>query len=142
MALTRQELPRGLGSLIQEPDALLAGAPNTNARVFVNADRTVTMELDLAVDASDAAAMSDYSAYRSAASTQVPHQTATSMPIIGSQADEFVGTTNNSRNVVAISFVVSRVICVIIYASTTAIDRTTIEAAGLGQAVKIRSANL
>ena len=142
VALTRQELPTELGPLIQEPDALLGGVANTNARVFVDAGRTVTMELDVAVDTSAAAAMSDYSAYRSAASAQVPHQAATSTPVIGSQADEFVGTTNNGRNVVTISFLVSRVICVIIYASTSAIDRTTIEAAGLSQAVKVRSANL
>jgi hypothetical protein len=142
VALTRQELPPGLGSLFQEPDQLLAGAANTNARVFFNTDRTATMEVDLAVDTTAAAATSDYPAYRSAASRQVPHQTATSMPIIGSQSDEFVGTTNNGRNVVSISFLLSRVICVITYASTSAIDRTTIESAGLGQAVKIRSAKL
>lgn len=142
VALTREELPPGLGPLFQEPDQLLAGAPNTNARVFFNGDRTATMEVDLAVDSSAANATSDYPAYRSAASRQVPHQTATSMPVIGSQSDEFVGTTNNGRNVVSISFMLNRVICVITYAATNAIDRTTIESAGLGQAVKIRSAKL
>ncbi|HSP65336.1 MAG TPA: hypothetical protein VLO10_04015 [Candidatus Deferrimicrobium sp.] len=130
-----------LGLLTQEPDALLAGVPNTNARVFINRDRTTTIELDIAVDATTTAAAADYPAYRSAASRQVPHQTSSSSPSIGTQTDEFVGSTNNGRNVVAISFVLARVICVLTYASSQPVDRTTVEVMALTQAAKIRSAN-
>ncbi len=142
VALGYRDLPSALPSMSQVGDGLLGSTPNTDARVFGTSDNRTRMEVDLALDTGAGAASADYAPYNSAAAKQVATQTTTSTPSIGSQANEYVGTDNSGRNIVAIAFVQGSVLCVVTYVSTSAADAAAVESVATAQAQKISAANL
>jgi hypothetical protein len=138
--LTGGELPDA--SLSQISDGLLGGTPNTDARVFANATRTVTVEIDLAVDTGASAAQADYAAYTAAASKQITTQSSTKPLAMGTKAVEYVGVGSRGQNVVSIALLENTAICVVTYESASAPDPSEAEAITLAQAAKIQSAGL
>ena len=141
-ALTIGELPSSvtasLGVVSQVSDNELGGAATTDRRVFANADTSVSVELDLAIDPPASEATSDYPAYRQSASAYVAVHTGQSKPAIGSQADEFIGTRANGQHVVAITFVQGVTVVMVLMDTTAAIIYPVLcEAIARAQAQKL-----
>ncbi len=135
--LTSGELPGA--PLTQISDGLLGGTPNTESRVFANTDRSVTMEIDLAIDTSTAAAATDFDSYASAAAKQAGTNPTSKTLAMGTKATEYVGVGSRGQNVVSIALLENTVICVVTYDSTTAADPSTVEAVAQAQAQKLQS---
>jgi hypothetical protein len=137
------DLPSAVAGFTQVSDGLLGSTPGTDARVFANGDNSTRIEVDVAVDISSTTADDDYAAYNAAAAKQVPTQTDSSTPTIGSMANEYAGTDANSHSVVSLAFVQGSVLCVVtMVSSSTAVDRAVVEATATKQAQKIGAANL
>jgi hypothetical protein len=117
------------GGATQKSDGLLGGTPNTDSRVFGNADNTLVVEIDLVADTSTSSATSDYTAYKTAASGQVTTQTSTSSPSIAQQANEYAGTNSAGKNAVSISFVEGKFIAVVTMISTGTVSGATLTGA-------------
>lgn len=116
------------GSVTQKSDGLLGSTPNTDARVFVNSDNTLLIEIDVVADTSASAATSDYASFQGAAAKQVATQTSTSAPSIGQQANEYVGTDGTGKNADSLSFREGSFIVVITLFSTGAVAGPTLTA--------------
>jgi hypothetical protein len=123
------------GSFSQKSDSLLGGLANTDARVFGNADSSVLVEIDLVSDTGATRAASDYPPYQSAAAKQVGTPSATSTPVLGQKANEFVGSAAG-KNVVSISFIEGKYIAVVttVGMSTTTPDVIKTSAESIAQA--------
>lgn len=143
VAMVPSDLPASAAGFTQTGDGLLGSTPSTDARIFASPDSTTKVEIDVAVDTSASAASSDYTAFKSAAAIQVPTQTRTSSPAVGSRADEYVGTSSGGQSVVALAFVEGSVICVVTAQSSIGpVDPVLVEAIATAQVSKIRSAGL
>ncbi len=103
--LTETEVPTSAsGTLSQVSDGLLGSKANTDQRVFANADHSLAVEADLIVEITSAGVTSDYPPIRDAAKGRVATLSASSSPSIGDHADEYVGTTTDGKQIVAIAF--------------------------------------
>jgi hypothetical protein len=143
VALGAKELPPVASGLAQKSDGLLARTPRTDARVFSSADGKTLLEVDVVVDLSRSAAVSDFGGYNRAAEKQVTVPAA-STPSIGAMvANEFVGTDSTGRSVVSLAFVEGSVIGVLTMLSTSsAVNPKVIEAVAGVQVQKIDAAKL
>jgi hypothetical protein len=142
LALTESDLPSGGPSLSQISDGLLNSVANTDQRVFANSDNTYRLEDDIILDASAAAATSDYSSIRNAAQGNVATISSQSSPSgLGSQADEFIGLDSSGRSIIAISFQEGSVIAAVLeVASTGTVDPSFAESVAEAQDQKILAA--
>jgi hypothetical protein len=143
VALSAGDLPAPASSYTRTADSLLANTGNTDARVFTSPDGNVKVEVDVAVDTNAGAAAGDYTAFDAAAAKQVPQQTGTSTPSIGSKANEYVGTDASGSSAVSVAFVQGSVIVVVTEKATgVTVDPAATEAIATAQAARISSAGL
>jgi hypothetical protein len=118
IALTQPELPSSpAGDLTLFSDTLLGGKPNSDQRVFSNADHSFAVELDLIVESSAGNVSGDYSQVRDAARGRVSTVHESSMPPIGDRANQYVGATNDGKSISTITFVRGDVICAVLVAA-------------------------
>jgi hypothetical protein len=122
-------------------DGLLNGTPNTDRRVFVSADGSLNVEMDLVADGSPASAIADYPSYQAAAAQRIAVRSNTSSLAVGKQSNEYVGTTVAGANIAALSFREGRFLSVITLVSTGAATGATlaisVESLALKQDAKI-----
>ena len=139
VALSAGDLPAGY---TQSSDGLLGNTPNTDARVYSNADGVTKVEIDLAADTSSVAAANDYSAYNTAAKNQVTAQSSTT-PSIGSKANEYAGTDPSGHSIVSLAFVQGSVIGVVTMVATTGtVDPAAVEGIAKTVVAKVTAAKL
>jgi hypothetical protein len=141
-ALSADELTPA-GAFTQKSDGLLGGTPNTDSRVFTNADSTLAVEIDLADDTGATAASSDYPAYQSAAAGQVANASSTPAATLGQTSNEYVGTNSSGRVAASISFVEGRFIAVVTVigngTATSATAQSTAESVAKAEDARINS---
>ena len=129
--LTDIELPSNpSGPLSQVSDALLGGKSDTDQRVFANLDHSLAIEADLIVETTAAGVTLDYPSIRDAAKGRVTTLSASSSPSIGDHADEYVGTTTDGKQIVAIAFNRALTVDVVLAeaGAGTALDPSYVEA--------------
>ncbi len=115
VALTLTDLPPGSPALTQISDGLMNSQPNTDQRGFANVANTYRIEDDVLIDSSTQAATADYAQLRDATKAQVTNVTLSStLTGLGSQADEYVGTTSAGYSAVGITFQEGDVIAVLL----------------------------
>jgi hypothetical protein len=115
VALTLTDLPPGGPALNQISDGLMNNQPNTDQRGFANVANTYRIEDDVLIDTSTQSAAADYPQLRDATKAQVTNVTLSSTPTgLGSQADEYVGTTSAGYSAVGITFQEGDVIAVLL----------------------------
>ncbi|HWW08681.1 MAG TPA: hypothetical protein VNY76_00410 [Candidatus Acidoferrales bacterium] len=142
LSLTEIELPSNpSGPLSQVSDGLLGGKTNTDQRVFANADHSLAIEADLIVETTSAGVTSDYPPIRDAAKGRVTTLSASSSPSIGDHADEYVGTTTDGKNIVAIAFSRALTVDVVLVetGAGTTLDPSYVEAVAGAMDSKIQS---
>jgi hypothetical protein len=115
IALTLADLPAGSPALTQISDGLMDNQPDTDQRGFANVANTYRIEDDLLIDTSTQSAAADYSQLRDATKAQVTNLSlASTLTGLGSQADEYVGTTSAGYSDVGITFQQGDVIAVLL----------------------------
>jgi hypothetical protein len=115
IALTLTDLPPGSPGLNQISDGLMNNQPNTDQRGFANAANTYRIEDDVLIDTSTQSATADYPQLRDATRAQVNSLSLSStLTGLGSQADEYVGTTATGYSDVGITFQQGDVIAVLL----------------------------
>jgi hypothetical protein len=141
LALTVQELPSGGPLLAQISDGEMNATANTDQRGFANPDNTYRIEDDVLLDTTPQAASADYAQLRDAAKSQVDTVTSSSSPSgIGSQADEYIGTTSSGYSEIGIVFLEANVISVVLIVdSNGTVAQTFAEAVARAQDQKIAS---
>lgn len=112
---------------------------NTDQRGFANPDNTFRIEDDVLLDTSAQAASADYAQLRDAAKSQVTTLTSSSSPSgLGSEADEYVGTTSAGYSEIGIVFQEGSVIAVVLVVdSDGTVDQSFAEAVAQAQDQKI-----
>lgn len=110
------------GDFTLTSEGLLGGTPNTDSRVFTNADGTSRYEVDLVAYASPSAALTDYPQFEASAKNQVTTIAFASTPFsssfTGQMAREFVGTNGTDHPIASLSFLQGSFIAVITMVST------------------------
>jgi hypothetical protein len=141
-ALTAGEVSSS-GGFTQKSDGLLGSTPNTDSRVFTNADSSLVVEVDIAVDTGASAASSDYPAYQSAAAAQVANAASTPSASLGQSANEYIGTNSSGKIAASLSFVEGRYIAVVTVIATGSADsaaaQSTAESVAQAEDTKINS---
>jgi hypothetical protein len=142
IVLTVADLPQGGPTLTQISDGEMGNQPTTDQRGFANTGNSYRIEDDVLVDTSTQSAAADYPQLRDATKAQVTTITSTSMPSgLGSQGDEYIGTTSTGYSEIGITFQEGDVIAVLLLEdSSGAVDQTYAEAVAHAQDQKIRAA--
>ena len=142
LALTVQDLPSGGPLLEQISDGEMNSTANTDQRGFANPGNTYRIEDDVLLDTSSQAAAADYAQLRDAVKSQVTTQSSSSSPSgLGSQADEYIGTTSAGYSEVGVVFLEASVIAVVLIVdSSGTVAQTFAEAVARAQDQKIASA--
>jgi hypothetical protein len=143
LALTVQELPSGGPLLTQISDGEMNATANTDQRGFANPGNTYRIEEDVLLDTSSQAASADYAQLRDAAKSQVTVSSSSSPSGIGSQADEYIGTTAAGYSEVGIVFQEGSVISVVLIVdSSGTVDPMFAEAVAQAADQKIAAAGV
>jgi hypothetical protein len=142
LALTVADLPVGGPTLTQISDGKMNNQPNTDQRGFANAANTYRIEDDVLVDTSTQSATADYPQLRGATKIQVTTLSSTAtLAGLGSQADEFIGTTSAGYSDVGITFQEGDVVAVLLLENSAGtVDRSFAEAVARAQDQKILAA--
>jgi hypothetical protein len=143
LALTVQDLPSGGPLLEQISDGEMNSTANTDQRGFANPGNTYRIEDDVLLDTSPQAASADYAQLRDAVKSQVTTMSASSSPSgLGSQADEYIGTTSAGYSQIGIVFQEGSVIAVVLIVdSSGTVAQTFAEAVARAQDQKITLAD-
>ncbi len=125
--------------LQQISDGEMNSTANTDQRGFANPGNTYRIEDDVLLDTSPQAASADYAQLRDAVKSQVTTMSSASSPSgIGSQADEYIGTTSAGYSEIGIVFQQGSVIAVVLIVdSSGTVARTFAEAVAQAQDQKI-----
>src|SRR5579863_3172832 len=144
LTLTVQELPSGGPVLAQISDGTMNSIANTDQRGFANPGNTYRIEDDVLLDTSSQAASADYAQLRDAAKSQVTTLSSSSSPAgLGSEANEYVGTTSAGYSEVGIVFQEGSVIAVVLIVdSDGTVDQTFAAAVAQAQDQKIVAAGV
>jgi hypothetical protein len=143
LALTVQELPSGGPLLTQISDGEMNATANTDQRGFANPGNTYRIEEDVLLDTSSQAASADYAQLRDATKSQVTVSSSLSPSGIGSQADEYVGTTSAGYSEVGIVFQEGSAISVVLIVdSSGTVDPMFAEAVAQAGDQKIAAAGV
>lgn len=143
LALGVQNLPPGGPLLTQISDGEMNSTANTDQRGFANPGNTYRIEDDVLLDTSSQAASADYAQLRDATKSQVTAATSSSPSGIGSQADEYIGTTTAGYSEIGIVFQEGSVIAVVLIVdSSGTVDPTYAEAVARAQEQRIASAGV
>ncbi len=143
LALTVQDLPSGGPLLEQISDGEMNSTANTDQRGFANPGNTYRIEDDVLLDTSPQAASADYAQLRDAVKSQVTTTSASSSPSgLGSQADEYIGTTSAGYSQIGIVFQEGSVIAVVLIVdSSGTVAQAFAEAVARAQDQKIALAD-
>jgi hypothetical protein len=144
LALTVEELPSGGPVLAQISDGEMNSTANTDQRGFANPDNTYRIEDDVLLDTSSQSAAADYAQLRDAAKSQVTTLSSSSSPTgLGSEADEYAGTTSSGYSEVGIVFQEGSVIAVVLIVdSDGTVDQSFAAAVAQAQDQKIVAAGV
>jgi hypothetical protein len=139
LALTVQDLPPGGPLLEQVSDGEMNSTANTDQRGFANPGNTYRIEDDVLLDTSPQAAAADYAQLRDAVKSQVTTLSSSSSPSgLGSQADEYIGTTSAGYSEIGVVFQEGSVIAVVLIVdSSGTVVQTFAEAVAQAQDQKI-----
>ena len=139
IALTLTDLPPGAPALNQISDGLMNNQSNTDQRGFANVANTYRIEDDVLIDVSTQSATTDYAQLRDATRAQVTNLSLSStLTGLGSQANEYVGTTASGYSDVGITFQQGDVIAVLLLENSTgAVDPAFALACARAQDAKI-----
>jgi len=141
LALTVQDLPSGGPLLAQISDGEMNATANTDQRGFANPDNTYRIEDDVLLDTTSQAASADYAQLRDATRSQVTVSGSSAPTGIGSQADEYIGTTSAGYSEIGIVFQEGSVIAVVLIVdSSGTVEQSFAEAVAQAQEQKIASA--
>ena len=142
IALVVADLPSGGPTLTQISDGEMGSQPTTDQRGFANAGNSYRIEDDVLIDTSTQSAAADYPQLRDATKAQITTITSTSTPSgLGSQADEYIGTTSTGYSEIGITFQEGDVIAVLLLDdSAGSVDQTYAEAVAHEQDLKILAA--
>ncbi|HEY6469871.1 MAG TPA: hypothetical protein VI434_08890 [Candidatus Dormibacteraeota bacterium] len=144
LALTVEDLPSGGPVLAQISDGEMNSTANTDQRGFANPGNTYRIEDDVLLDTSSQSASADYAQLRDAAKSQVTTLSSSSSPAgLGSEANEYVGTTSAGYSEVGIVFQEGSVIAVVLIVdSDGTVDPTFAAAVAQAQDQKIVAAGV
>ncbi len=144
LALTVEELPSGAPVLAQISDGEMNATANTDQRGFANPGNTYRIEDDVLLDTSSQSAAADYAQLRDAVKSQVTTLSSSSSPSgLGSEADEYVGTTSSGYSEIGIVFQEGSVIAVVLIVdSDGTVDPTFAAAVAQAQDQKIVAAGV
>lgn len=144
LALTLAELPTDGLTLTQISDGKMNNQPNTDQRGFANAANTYRIEDDVLVETSTQSAAADYPQLRDATKSQVKTLSSSLTPVgLGSQADEYIGTTSAGYSDIGITFQEGNVIAVLLLENSTgAVDQSFAEAVARAQDQKMLAAGI
>jgi hypothetical protein len=139
LALTVQDLPSGGPLLEQISDGEMNSTANTDQRGFANPGNTYRIEDDVLLDTSSQAASADYAQLRDAVKSQVTSMSRSTSPGgLGSQADEYIGTTSAGYSEIGVVFQDGSVIAVVLIVdSSGTVAQTFAEAVARAQDQKI-----
>jgi hypothetical protein len=139
LALTVQDLPSGGPLLEQISDGEMNSTANTDQRGFANPGNTYRIEDDVLLDTSSQAASADYAQLRDAVKSQVTTMSSSTSPTgLGSQDDEYIGTTSAGYSEVGVVFQEGSVIAVVLIVdSSGTVEQTFAEAVARAQDQKI-----
>jgi hypothetical protein len=139
LALTVQDLPSGGPLLEQISDGEMNSTANTDQRGFANPGNTYRIEDDVLLDTSSQAASADYAQLRDAVKSQVTSMSSSTSPGgLGSQADEYIGTTSAGYSEIGVVFQDGSVIAVVLIVdSSGTVAQTFAEAVARAQDQKI-----
>jgi hypothetical protein len=139
LALTLDELPTDGLTFKQISDGKMNNQPNTDQRGFANAANTYRIEDDVLVDTSTQSAAADYPQLRDATKLQVKTLSSSLTPVgLGSQANEYIGTTSAGYSDIGITFQEGNLIAVLLLENSTgAVDQSFAEAVARAQDQKI-----
>jgi hypothetical protein len=144
LALTLAEVPTNGLTLTQISDGKMNNQANTDQRGFANGANTYRIEDDVLVDTSTQSATADYPQLRDATKSQVTKLTSSLTPVgLGSQANEYIGTTSAGYSDIGITFQEGNVIAVLLLENATgAVDQSYAEAVARAQDQKILAAGI
>jgi hypothetical protein len=144
LALAVADLPAGGPTLSQISDGKMNNQPNTDQRGFANAANTYRIEDDVLVDTSVQSAAADYPQLRDATKTQVTTLSSSSTLVgLGSQANEYIGTTSAGYSDIGITFQEGYVIAVLLLENSAGtVDRSLAESVARAQYQKILAAGI
>ncbi|MEA2637155.1 MAG: hypothetical protein QOE18_212 [Chloroflexota bacterium] len=144
LALTLAELPTDGLMFKQISDGKMNNQPNTDQRGFANAANTYRIEDDVLVDTSSQSAAADYPQLRDATKIQVKTLSSSLTPVgLGSQANEYIGTTSAGYSDIGITFQEGNLIAVLLLENSTgAVDQSFAEAVARAQDQKILAAGI
>jgi hypothetical protein len=143
LALTVQDLPSGGPLLEQISDGEMNSTANTDQRGFANPGNTYRIEDDVLLEPSSQAASADYAQLRDAVKSQVTTLSSSPSPTgLGSQADEYIGTTSAGYSEIGVVFQEGSVIAVVLIVdSSGTVAQTFAEAVARAQDQKIALTN-
>jgi hypothetical protein len=143
-ALTLAEVPTNGLTLTQISDGKMNNQANTDQRGFANAANTYRIEDDVLIDTSTQSATADYPQLRDATKSQVTKLSSSLTPVgLGSQANEYIGTTSAGYSDIGITFQEGSVIAVLLLENATGIvDQSYAEAVARAQDQKILAAGI
>jgi hypothetical protein len=139
IALVVTDIPAGGPPLTQISNGEMNNQPNTVQRGFANVTNTFRIEDDVLVDTSIQAATADYAQLRDATKAQVTTLAVSTTPTgLGSQANEYIGTTASGYSEIGITFQEGAVIAVLLLENSAGtLDRSFAEAVARVQDQKI-----
>jgi hypothetical protein len=144
IALVVTDIPAGGPPLAQISNGEMNNQPNTVQRGFANVTNTFRIEDDGLVDTSIQSATADYPQLRDATKAQVTTlAVSTTLSGLGSQANEYVGTTATGYSEIGITFQEGAVIAVLLLENSAGtVDRSFAEAVARVQDQKILASGI
>jgi hypothetical protein len=144
IALVVTDIPAGGPPLAQISNGEMNNQPNTVQRGFANVTNTFRIEDDGLVDTSIPAATADYPQLRDATKAQVTTLAVSTTPSgLGSQANEYIGTTATGYSEIGITFQEGAVIAVLLLENSAGtVDRSFAEAVARVQDQKILASGI
>jgi hypothetical protein len=144
IALLVTDIPAGGPPLKQISNGEMNNQPNTVQRGFANVTNTFRIEDDGLVDTSIQAATADYPQLRDATKAQVTTLAVSTIPSgLGSQANEYIGTTATGYSEIGNTFQEGAVIAVLLLENSAGtVDRSFAEAVARVQDQKILASGI
>jgi len=144
IALVVTDIPAGGPPLAQISNGEMNNQPNTVQRGFANVTNTFRIEDDGLLDTSIQAATADYPQLRDATKAQVTTLAVSTTPSgLGSQANEYIGTTATGYSEIGITFQEGAVIAVLLLENSAGtVDRSFAEAVARVQDQKILASGI